>query len=1444
MDSAELDDFLALAAMAPPVSLPKAKVQATSTRAKAPKATVALCDNPDVPSAMAVGAMVASAPGECMAEDDEAAELLALVRVGQSMPGPRWEQRHWTLMAHARHGREMKRQRLLLATEEARRNEVDVALRLAAAQGGPAAQALACLGRRQQTPTTQVIAESLVLLATQPVFRSAQSRHFRKAQAKSLAVLSQVLVERQRMFWCKLMDAGSSLSASSSTVPPRRLLALAVQWDETSQKFAFFRDGLATGERRTRQAAAQQVMVISGTIASQGFKGPQLALDPWFARSLVLSETSADFLVEALLRTLPIDIRSEGDMERLSSVCDMCVFSFSCDRASANLLMVAWMAEQVERAPTTLLPWCELCLAHGCALIKARADMLHKLASALQSFTHWLRHGRNAEVLRQELRRAIAGDLEVRYTALPADFEEVGQKLMGFLFTGEDSDALWCWNPKLRRQEPTPLKKDLDSFCRVANFAASGPRWVHVCRDESSSNAQVSGRRSPCCKSRAEAIEKTVAVVATAVLGRAWKIATLSRWTNVTSTLRKFCFLNSAGGFLVEALKSVKAHWGLNDGLVPTLSREIAKDQNDFPARNKLRLLRIVKGLGGGPVVNQQLALATTCLRLVDDVLFGILGGPSRERVSLATLLHPFSSPICRCQERLLGLASCFAVGAEDEQVAEGWELLAHLGGGVDSEPLRLECRRVLLQLSAGITDIMELRMEKPPYSLCRLIYDDVPRDAQARAAQQFFDVPEGCLPLFARRLKQMHPRPTLLLERAPPDLTLWATATYVSIDFSERAHSQMRHDIASRTVGANYLPAANKLLVRQYMSEHVRRGGHDLARLGAGIALETARVQAGAAAPRQKQPQSKQGPRRAAPTALKFANLRRKAWKALVAPDRPLTASEQAEMEEHVAHEWERIKGQRDLVALYRQPHLASVSSHAVVKTDTPPVFRGPCAVSTDPGRLVPQECVVAALHKLKADAKVGSSSSSVYSEEQQSASAHVASTSEHYTNTVDRGYTLMFGCFTKKQNVCRDHSLPVDLRPAFDTLVRAINAWTGSLSKDQQSGSSELLAFVGRGDGGDLGQGMVMVFELLVLAKGSPKMQFFGDCGVVSEGFPLRADRVVPERWEFPLRVRILDRTARLSDAGEDAGECKSLSISTSDEVALFLLSQRPLWELVPVQYRIETAQRTLLDMSVFARGEVFQPPVMRRKRASVSFDLPAVFDLDPVAHGRSLATSASSSLHGGAGVADAEPALAGEGVLQLLGDFDDFLEIPEDVRLDMLDGLLEAHEISSSVAPAAEDGEDTASAEAIDDDGLVRAAEAASSGHVDLFGGNAPEDDSGTVEATAAGDYDHAIACARAAIIDDQGSVTCPLQPFDTFPLSCGRLTQFPKDAPHGRQNVSMRCHFHGCSAVRRRARFTDEAMLRWLFSGVLPTDGASQEEMKGLRRAHEILATAQL
>ena len=67
-------------------------------------------------------------------------------------------------------------------------------------------------------------------------------------------------------------------------------------------------------------------------------------------------------------------------------------------------------------------------------------------------------------------------------------------------------------------------------------------------------------------------------------------------------------------------------------------------------------------------------------------------------------------------------------------------------GSDQSSAEQRAHARAVICQLAAGVTDILEIRYERPPYNLMILTHDDAPAGPKGDSTNAFFCRARGVL--------------------------------------------------------------------------------------------------------------------------------------------------------------------------------------------------------------------------------------------------------------------------------------------------------------------------------------------------------------------------------------------------------------------------------------------------------------------------------------------------------------------------------------------------------------------------------------------------------------------------------------------------------------------------------------------------------------------------
>jgi hypothetical protein len=420
--------------------------------------------------------------------------------------------------------------------------------------------------------------------------------------------------------------------------------------------------------------------------------------------------------------------------------------------------------------------------------------------------------------------------------------------------------------------------------------------------------------------------------------------------------------------------------------------------------------------------------------------------------------------------------------------------------------------------------------MSGAPYSLAAaLCFDVVPHHVKLAMLREFFAIPLDCLSFMSRMLREQYSSPALMLQSAPFVLHAWMESLTISVDYSERAHAQMRKDICSSGPATSFVPACDRLLCRQFATSHMARGGMDpaLAKLSS---LEDIQPQ-----PATKKPRSGIGSN----PFIQFHAARYSDMKALMAPNRAFDAVERTNIETQISAEWSDLQGKPDELALWKvvfqnrhRPALGNVApaaaqAHALVVCADPPKFVGIFGDSSDKHHVIlPQALldVPMSQNALKSSARKVAQSGSVRHPVPQRSS------------TIIGGWGSLYGCHASHKNVCRTHVQDINVS-ALNNWCSHFIAWVDKLTLIEKGSASALLVCKGS-DSADQAA-TVMFATLLVCVHGSPKMQLLALCGLCLPGqSPVQLFTPLAP----PFDITILSRRCRMSFpgcAGEDVKE-----------------------------------------------------------------------------------------------------------------------------------------------------------------------------------------------------------------------------------------------------------------------------------------------------------------
>lgn len=178
---------------------------------------------------------------------------------------------------------------------------------------------------------------------------------------------------------------------------------------------------------------------------------------------------------------------------------------------------------------------------------RGKVHGLARVAAALQSFSRWLKVGKNLDALVGAIQWLVRQTLRVHQGRRPEVYSERQAVFLNGLY-GDGQDE-YMFVTKGGETVPTDMHLALLAFLRVFDLEpasdGSGPCaptvLTHWCYTEEDSVEHREGRAvgSPCCDSRDESVDKVLTPILAFIVGRSWGSMAVSRWTHTHTHLQR-----------------------------------------------------------------------------------------------------------------------------------------------------------------------------------------------------------------------------------------------------------------------------------------------------------------------------------------------------------------------------------------------------------------------------------------------------------------------------------------------------------------------------------------------------------------------------------------------------------------------------------------------------------------------------------------------------------------------------------------------------------------------------------------------------------------------------------------------------------------------------------------------------------------------------------------
>ena len=521
-------------------------------------------------------------------EGEDLAELQQLIQHVE--PPPSFPRRSAELLAHARKVKAKRRADGELEAAVVKRQAAETKLAVVNIMSPSLSRSL-CIKSNNRVVDASALSLVRLKLACSPRAKGSHLGSQAKTQNRCARQVAACLLQLQADYVQRSAVPDGPLVLGAA---PERVLCCSVQWDETSQKLRPIWRALPVGARASHLQCGAQVMVLSGGIhlGTQSSDGHfHLESHAWHVKPLRLEQQSADYLLEALFRSLPLHIDDPellSDIERHNTAF---LIVIGVDRASPNTSACNWLCDWLyhARQQRRCLLHAEPCGVHGCALVKGRSSALKRISSALYSFTRWVRIGRNLQSLSEGLSYTVSQRLVVRETARHPAGKTRSLSIIKAIYGDLTSEYLWRESKRTGDKEKTTLLLDLEALCEVINLGEKELVFYNRIGDDDAGGGEIYGSRQEC-------VDAVLVPLLNLLASKAWVTSSESRWTNVGTTLRRFLTGTIACRCLPLGLGSARASLQLADDMEEALAKVVAADK-DGRGEKQVALVKLLMWL-------------------------------------------------------------------------------------------------------------------------------------------------------------------------------------------------------------------------------------------------------------------------------------------------------------------------------------------------------------------------------------------------------------------------------------------------------------------------------------------------------------------------------------------------------------------------------------------------------------------------------------------------------------------------------------------------------------------------------------------------------------------------------------------------------------------------------------------------------------------------------
>lgn len=546
---------------------------------------------------------------------------------------------------------------------------------------------------------------------------------------------------------------------------------------------------------------------------------------------LELYGKSSAFVAAGLRKGLLLPFANTDALKAIADKVGATVLTFLGDAASSNrrvLKHIVGMQLRDHWPDNLLIDAGQVCMLHQIHRIKTSLVDVHTTVSMMYCLSQLVRAGSVMPLVADFIADFVAQNCRRILGPPPADGAATARRILDMLYKLDAPHHILHGS---RGDKKSKLVMDIEALLAMDNggFAHPAGHLVHYCWSSSG---------QPCCADHEQTVEKMTASYLNMFVAHAVPVATLSRWTHITTVCVMLCTSYACRDIFIHALKRGMT---VDERAEETAEQQLAAfaagaGDADVATEHRARTMKVKQWFDKQETTGQVASLYLM-LQEVDGVTYYLMGGERSEgrhkrpgTVPQADQALPAREFTQQVRKALVGLADLLQMYGEGGSSCNFF--LKHLGladSDLASESLMRTFRRHMVGASTGLFRRLGLRLQTFPVKLWVLVEPGVDPSHRREVAEEFLALLPCCAGIFGKSLQALCPTVESLLSlRGRGIIKGWLNTLHWTIYACEKEHASCRRLVHSDGPGRQWSLVARERVMESIRTLHLQRTSND----------------------------------------------------------------------------------------------------------------------------------------------------------------------------------------------------------------------------------------------------------------------------------------------------------------------------------------------------------------------------------------------------------------------------------------------------------------------------------------------------------------------------------------------------------------------------------------------------------------------------------------